>query len=107
MVYLLLGFSVRVEAHVLPSNGDSPRSLSAWLPPSRRLAFLCCPQKTYGLYRCLRKLWFLTSIQKKHTEGTHLGEELVHESCVVNSDLDLVGVVILRQLLLRGTKRTR
>lgn len=33
-------------------------------------------------------------------EGTHLGEELVHESCVVNSDLDLVGVVILRQLLL-------
>lgn len=43
-----------------------------------------------------------------HTQRkvSYLSKELIHESRVVNSNLDLVGIIILGQLLLGETKRS-
>ena len=41
---------------------------------------------------------------KNKGKAAHLREELVHEGCVVNGNLNLVRVIILRQLLLQETR---
>ena len=91
------GFSVRLEVHVHPSNRRL-LAASVGLPtpafpllPLKDLRALFLPEEAVSPY---------VHSEETQRKGTHLGEELVHESCVVNSDLDLVGVVILHQLLL-------
>lgn len=44
---------------------------------------------------------------KRHRKFAYLREELIHESCVVNGDLHLFGIVILCQLLLWEAKGGR